>query len=252
MIVRLQGRLCNQMFEYAFAKSVAKARNEDVTFYSDQHAHLLAPFNVDIRFEHDVSKLALKFGERNLKFDPEVYAVQKGLFFEGYWQNERYFDSELVRDHLRFKNPPTNRDQVKKLADEIYKTESCFIHVRRGDYLKEPHASFHGVLGMDYYNAAINYVRERKQNVKFFVFSDDTGWCKQHLKDHEVIENTNSYEDFMLASFCKNSIIANSSFSWWSGWIHEYPGKIIVAPKQWFKSTQVDYSEIVPDRWIKL
>ena len=52
---------------------------------------------------------------------------------------------------------------------------------------------------------------------------------------------------------CRHNIIFNSSFSWWGAWLNGNPGKIVVAPDMWFTPHyKLDYSDVVPEEWIKL
>jgi hypothetical protein len=55
-----------------------------------------------------------------------------------------------------------------------------------------------------------------------------------------------------LMSLCKHNIIANSSFSRRGAWLNANPEKMVIAPKRWFETEKLDYSDIVPDNWIKL
>ena len=60
------------------------------------------------------------------------------------------------------------------------------------------------------------------------------------------------YEELILMSKCKHNIIANSSFSWWGAWLNANPDKIVIAPKQWFKTKKVNTKDIIPESWIKI
>lgn len=58
----------------------------------------------------------------------------------------------------------------------LEKGETVSIHVRRGDYLKLPHAL--PFCGKSYYKNAIQYIGEDKI---FIICSDDIDWCKKTL-----------------------------------------------------------------------
>jgi hypothetical protein len=65
-------------------------------------------------------------------------------------------------------------------------------------------------------------------------------------------QGADSYEDMRLMSSCKHNIVANSSFSWWAAWLNNNDGKMVIAPRLWFKDTSFNTKDLIPDAWIKL
>jgi hypothetical protein len=177
-------------------------------------------------------------------------------YFDGYWQNEKYFVD--IREELleTFKIADTPSEPCSSYMDMIKRKNAVSIHIRRGDYAENPKVKkIHGVLSRDYYTEAIRLIKQQKPEPVFFFFSDDIEWCKLNLPESGVfVENTSDLEDLYLMSLCKNNIIANSSFSWWGAWLNEDPEKIVVAPRQWFADTGLNEiaSEICPSSWIRL
>ena len=81
------------------------------------------------------------------------------------------------------------------------------------------------------------------------------GQGKFWRKNVVLIGPSGHFEDFYLMSRCRHAVISNSTFSWWSAWLGEAgkPGRITVAPDMWFApAANIDYSDIIPDRWTKL
>ena len=176
----------------------------------------------------------------------------------GYWQSEKYFveRSETIRSDFTFRIPldVCNRELVATLD----RANTVSLHIRRGDYANNSKTkATHGLCSLDYYQAAVNYVAERVESPRFFVFSDDIAWAKENLKikfpcqyiGHN--QGTNSYIDMQLMSLCKHHIIANSSFSWWGAWLNPNVSKIVIAPSRWFaKPTNVH--DLFPPGWVML
>jgi hypothetical protein len=135
---------------------------------------------------------------------------------------------------------------------------SVAMHVRRGDYTNAKNSRVYAQAGPQYYRAAIAHVKATVANPRFFVFSDDPGWVRQHLLSEAsmvVVDHNSgahSYNDMRLMSLADHNIIANSTFSWWSAWLNAHPQKCVVAPKRWFLSDGMDSSDVCPADWILL
>jgi hypothetical protein len=246
VIVSLSGGLGNQMFQYAFGRSLSIARHEEVLFDRDSYAtdrlrhYELNCFNLDIKFAYPADPF---YCERDLLY----HDVPRAGSYKGYWQTEKYFNRDtILREFSVFRGTPSKA--CEEMAFRIMSTESCFIGVRRADYLWPERIGYHGVLTMEYYMEAFKLI---PLPVQLFVFTDDIPWCDTLLG--EVVDVNGPEEkhwDIWLMSLCKHAIIANSTFHWWGAFLGaDMTGKVI-APKQWF-AADIPH-EIVPDRWIKV
>lgn len=155
--------------------------------------------------------------------DAYIYAQwRKGLIPDIYLQDEEYFKE--FSDEIKQRFTPGIGFEPK-----------VGIHVRRGsnpDNPNEPEYAnnpfYVDLCATDYYERAMAMFPDKE----FIVVSDDPQFCRQRFPDLEVAEGT-ELEDFNLLASCEHQIIANSSFSWWAGYLNKNPNKIVVAPKDW-------------------
>lgn len=256
--VVLQGGAGNQLFQYGFGLAQARRLNTQVQFDATRLAanrpFSLGQWNID-SFNLS-SRLKPTVQEQGMPYNQQlVDSIKDGDVIQGYWQSEAYLES--VKEDLLSIKP---LDRRRYLEDEILKEEnSVAIHVRCGDYLVEPHKSFHGNLGWEYYGAAIQHIKERISNPKFFLFTDDPRRVSElfytdYTPNYMIVEPGSEAADIYAMSMCDHVITANSSFSWFGAWLGDpRSNEIVIAPKNWFgPSSKEDASDVCPPRWVRL
>lgn len=283
IIIKIIGGLGNQMFQYAFYKSLQSRGIKvyaDLSDYENDAPHngyeLERVFNISMKkpgkfllnlfIPHQRKwifrklkrvlrlKKTYKVEENEFRFHPS-FLKNTNRYYIGYWQNEGYFQEVAKQIKHIFSFPEITEKKNKDILKQILNTESVALHVRRGDYLKDPKLG--GICNLEYYEHAILNIKSKIKNPVFFVFSDEIDWCKQNLKlDNATFidwnKANNSYIDMQLMSNCKHNIIANSSFSWWGAWLNDNRNKIIIAPKKWVNTISPSDTDICPKSWIKI
>jgi hypothetical protein len=255
IISKLQGGLGNQLFQWAYGKSLAVKYGTslllDTSFYSNQigntpRAYELDKFpNLIYQNPHIEHKETIRVVD-NFNYGELLYNENYNYHLNGFWQSEKYFlnVSELIREQLQ----PTT-ETLEKLKKQI-NGKSVSLHVRRTDYVTSN--GYHPVQTLEYYNKSLKIIGNYDQ---ILVFSDDINWCKENLKYENVlfIENQDNIEDMWLMSLCDHNIIANSSFSWWGAWLNQNKDKIVIAPNNWFGvQTNLNNLDMIPTNWFKI
>jgi hypothetical protein len=258
IVIKLLGGLGNQLFQRAYGFALS-SRGYHVAFdrsglIEGTHREYSLEEYADLEFKEPLVKHVY---EKSLRFDSAMVWPADNTTLVGYWQSEKYFEDQADRLRSRFnslwmaKPVPFHK---KEIAEEIYRSNSVFVHVRRQDYVGLQH--FHGMPSMRYYEEAADRIRNRVYDPRFFVFSDDTDWCKANFpSDFYVVEGTSKHDDLRFMASCKHAIVANSSFSWWGAWIGDNQlGRMVLAPKKWFTvdADKADDTDIVPERWTRL
>ncbi|MFD2598098.1 alpha-1,2-fucosyltransferase [Sphingobacterium corticis] len=272
-VVKILGGLGNQMFQYAFFLAL-KDQGHNVKVDVDDFSRYELHNGLELETVFKISLNKVKESERRLliksKRDSLFLRLQRRLmksrksfvqeqplfsfqphhltnpgfaYYWGYWQHEDYFShiKTTVREVFNF--PPLKGKRNKILYQTIKNSNSVGVHVRRGDYLKDPLLG--NVCDLDYFTRGVNYLRSQIANPVFFFFSDDSEWCKNHfdgLNVHFIDWNLggNSYIDMQLMSNCQHQVISNSSFSWWAAWLNSNEEKIVIAPKRWISDSSID------------
>lgn len=285
LIIQCTGGLGNQMFQYAFYRKLQlddKIVALDISGFKDYNLHngfeLERVFGLSIITADNIlidkikksaysscilSKIYRKLKllncyivQREFNYQPKygIISNNRTSYLEGYWQSEKYFEKYAHVIHSDFRFP--DLDITNQLfALQIQKTQSVSVHIRMGDYVNHP---LHGeICTIEYYQSAIEQIRLKIENPVFFIFSNDTEWCKQNLDISNAVYVTgnvdkNSYRDMQLMSMCKHNIIANSSFSWWGAWLNNNSNKVVIAPSKWFNDESINTCDLLPESWIKI
>jgi hypothetical protein len=277
VITKLAGGMGNQMFQYAVGRQLSVKNRcplylDCSELLNTDTRNTIRHFALDVfHLSHQqvppvrngwMGKICDRFSrvrvinEPDFSFHPWVLQSKGKLQLNGYWQNQNYFNNiaATIRQDFTIRHEPDER--IKGLLRQINETASVSLHIRRGDYVHNSATNqFHGVCPEGYYRQAIASLKEKCIAPHFYIFSDDIEWAKTNFLIYDphtfVSGNTGekSVEDLRLMAACRHNIIANSSFSWWAGWLNTNPQKIVIAPKQWFRTVPTD---IVPETWIKL
>lgn len=179
-------------------------------------------------------------------------------YLVGYWACEKYYADimDLLRADISF--PESSDRELQSRNEEVIRqmeeTQSVSVHIRRGDYLDDVNrALFGGICTDEYYREAINYMKIKFPKARFYLFSDDIPYAKEHYQgeEYQVIDwnqGQNSFYDIMLMSRCKHNICANSTFSFWGARLNPRTDKIMIRPSV-HKNTQVCIPEQMKMLW---
>lgn len=293
LIVRIFGGLGNQLFCYSAARRLALVNGaelviDNVSGFKFDHKYKrhyqLDKFHIPCRLATTAERLEpfsriRRFIKKRIylkkPFKKRLYITQEGIDFdlrlldvrfsgivymEGYWQSEKYFKDieELISKELSFKKPDDSDN--KKMRDEIISKNSIAIHLRffRPAVDKESNDTN---ASKQYYQRALDFIRERYPDAHYFIFSDrpETAAEMIPLSSHEytVVNHNrgdkNAAYDMWLMSLCNHFIIANSTFSWWGAWLSKSPNKTVIAPKHVSREgVKWGFDGLLPESWTKL
>lgn len=267
VIVKIGDGLGNQIYNYVCGYAAAKHNNEALKLDTSEcdnstlRDYMLGYFNLDEHARESFPNKTFwqkvyKRVRRNIKyhvimekdffmFDRRVFRKKnlRNKYLHGYWQNIRYFEmyqSDIIRQLKPIYNQSQNVINTGKLLKE---ENTCAVHMRGGDI---------DMLPMDYFQRAISYMNEIKNNPTYIIFSNQMDKAKKYLKNMGVLYKTiddygrfSDIDEFFLMSSCQGQIISNSSYSRWAALISENKG--VIAPNL------KKYNEILyPDHWIVL
>ena len=267
VIVHAQGRLGNQMFQFAFLLYLRKkfGKEADVYFSSEGCKQLMECFPLLIQYQ-----LPLWMVEKVKEANPQqIDCIKENniskvedlkipsryiTHYIGYWQCWQY--AEEVKDEIKEAFSWEKPDlQTEEWRVRMNSNCSVSIHIRRGDYLSSINKDIFGrVCTLDYYKRAMQeIIRITDKEPIFYLFSDDPQWVKEHFKENNciIMETSNKdWQDMYFMASCKHHILSNSSFSWWGAWLGEQAGTNTIAPQWWYYG--VESPHLLPDGWIRI
>lgn len=289
IIVKITGGLGNQMFQYAFARSIQNKhpkcklildtsdfKYDGLREYSLYHFALNKEVNIDESGKYNkmydqrknpLIKIGTKLYPR-LQFNilrkfgiyiwdyaryiPVSVKYDKQIMLHGLWQSSAYFEDciDIIRKEFCVIEEQSLNNA--RYSEQIRNTNSVCVHIRRGDFLSSNNKL--AVCSNNYYIDAMNYLEERNDSLIYYIFSDDIEDVKMNFDFGKrniiyVEENNPDYEELRLMSQCKQFIIANSTFSWWVSLLSECDNKTVIAPKTWYVDGR-DVSHLMRKEWV--
>ncbi|RPI82369.1 MAG: alpha-1,2-fucosyltransferase, partial [Nitrosopumilales archaeon] len=229
VIVRLQGGLGNQLFQYSTGRALSEFNRQtlklDLSWYITRTDRLyrLENFNIPTLIANNEDIDNVIFGNSKGIYRKLFMIIQKllpnwsrrisseslnlnqfnrirgkkHLYLMGYWQSELYFREirDILIRELQVSHPPdeVNRDYL----DTIKASNAVSVHVRRGDYVSNTSTFMHhGVCSVDYYQQAGRLMSSQITSPTFFVFSDDIHWSVENISfDYPTVFIDHNDED---------------------------------------------------------
>lgn len=252
-----QGRLGNQLFQYAFVYAQAKKLN--TTFFVGEDrppAHVFKLVDYFTLRENEVKinkkgqfwlknfykylpsyKEYFQLGTNNIEERKNI-ATSKNVLWDGYFQSEEYF-SPYQDDIIRLFQVRSNHKQVfeAKYANLFSQKKILVIHVRRTDYVDWGSEELGGknmTLPVSYYTNCLNLITDLDA-YHVIVLSDDIEYTKEMFKEYTNFhyETNNEIVDFQIMIHADKLILSNSTYAWWAAFLNQNEKKSIYAPKYW-------------------
>jgi hypothetical protein len=265
-----QGGIGNQLFQIAFALKLSEENNKEIYLLNDH----LNPSGGDKR-SRELEFLGFNFKKKNLflpkykwfrskyikYFKPTITYIDDSNYRNGFINHQRLLLDGFFQDPKELK---TVRNYLTKIIQNKLRyhnfnfkdKNSVAVHIRRGDYVSNKHASNSlGFIGKDYYLSSIELIKQKINNPNIEIFTDDIKWVKNNLNQigpYNIISERKmgSNKEFLYFFSYQNFIIANSSFSWWAPWLNCSSEKgIVVCPKKWYSNGKDSKLNKVKD-WI--
>ena len=277
------GRLGNQMFQYAALRGIAANNNlefcippEDTPNYANYG--LFDCFKLpNVKHVGLIGKVAPGFAVTAGSLDEPGFEFDEALFnncpdnvnIDGYRQSEKYFKhiEDSIREDFQF------RDEIYEPCEEYmrqFNGDIILLHIRRGDNVGRP--DWYPMPTVEHYEYLLD--KHFNDDRPVLICSDDLDWVREQnlfKKDrfylsetriyypNEVMNGTGGmerslvpYYDLCMMTMCNDAIIANSSLSWWGAWLQKRKDKKVIAQDPWFGSRLAfnNLKDLIPEDWI--
>ena len=284
----LDGGLGNQLFQYSCGLAIANASSRalwvDTRAIRARHQHggrlINELFDIPLPELKDSEKSLFSrvltnyrvkaLGNRSGLFSaslPFVFDGKEKFFLEtpsrcdtlycaGYHQSEEIFASDRQGIAAFFRYGSVYREEFERLR--VLLQDMIVIHVRLGDYGLKNNASIYKKLTANYYRRHIEALRcdARLPRADIVLVSDDIDLARRELGSlgpmktlSEMGVRSEPLMDFVALSAAQRLVIANSTFSWWAGWLAEaWHGAVIKGPDEWYVKGAPENP--VPERWL--
>ena len=272
--VSIECRLGNQLFQYAFIKSLSKKLGT-LFFINDKFEKFVAAdyFILDgynplknlvyrAYFKLKKAGLTKSLQSVGVNSSAELAKLADNEIYSGYFQSAGYFENIAGNLPAYINLKQRYRAQFNaKYGDVFAGNKIIAIHVRRGDYLNlndwwlQNLGSNNLTLPVNYYLDSLAQIKN-SHTYKIIFVSDDIEFVKTNFGQ---VKNADFISDEMIVDFqvlmnADICITSNSSFSWWAAYLNQKKNKLIICPQYWlgFKIAKEYPEHIIPANWIQV
>lgn len=197
------------------------------------------------------------FMERSFAYDARLRDVRPGTTVLGNFQSWRYFDNCGTEIRTRMARLASPSDWYLEMCEKIQPgTGNIGLHVRRGDYMLPENQRIQGLVTRPYYEGSLAHLRRLGLDGPVYLATDSPAVVRKEFDGMgeflpiDPPKGTHPLEVVLILSRVDGLVIANSSFSWWAGFLGERPGRVVFAPRPWFTRSTVDTRELLPPEWL--
>ncbi len=194
--------------------------------------------------------------EKPFGFDERYLSAADNSYLVGYWQSEKFFPDVRTQVRQSFRLSSSLSKPAARLFDRMHSGSSIAIHVRRGDYVSNPQAAaIYRQLSVEYYQRCVDDWLEANPHSQAIIFSNDIAWCQQNLAFPCPVTlvtsdvSAGAHEDLWLMTAAQAVVTANSTFSWWGGWLSQHRHVRVYTPRQWFYPRTLSDRDLPAEGW---
>ena len=260
--IKFNGRLGNQIFQYAFYCYLSKKTSKRLFFTNPHHAYISKYFELDsfnnLTLGSKLYSLVTRTIVRVLSFreiyiqniqTPREVDAQDWTIYKGFFQTDWYLKHTPGALPITLKKP--YRDQFEAAFGDLFaENKILVVHIRRTDYLNYGKRDIS--LPLSYFKQRVNQVKNLNEYKVIFV-SDDIEHVKTYFGDSEnyIYSTNNEIIDFQIIMNADVAIISNSSFAWWAAYL-SHKNNIVYAPKNWlgFRIGKEHPKKVMTDKFI--
>tara|TARA_B100000029_G_scaffold452133_1_gene477145 strand:- start:2 stop:916 length:915 start_codon:yes stop_codon:yes gene_type:complete len=204
--------------------------------------------------------------QKNTMFEKNALSghFKDSLFIEGHFETEKYFikyaneikNEFTFKNENLFKNNPLYKDIKNSNSVSICVRQNRFSEKKRAITKKDENDSL--IFSKDqinYINKAINVIKSKISNPKFFLWSNDFKNLATYFSNKEYFPvSTNKIDlDLFLMSQAKHFVVVPSSYNWWGAWLANNNNKIIIRPADvHFTNFRINNRDLWPTSWIEV
>jgi hypothetical protein len=243
--IKIQGRLGNQLFQYAFALAQKKRMQKRFYLHKIYRIRIGQYFNVPKQnyFFHYLQKgiflLLNKFHPKVITQDQSIPPSQNVTLFtknniliDGFFQSEQFFEN--VKDEIKKQFTVKEKFRIAIRDFTTNEKENIVVHIRRTDYINwgSDELGYGLALPGTYYANALAELDIAGKNIIFI--SDDIVFTKENFKIDGALysENNSEIYDLQLLMQADYLILSNSTFAWWGAYLNPTVKKVCT-PEYW-------------------